>query len=160
MFNPAHKGNKLGSAESASDSAEFVRIVTGLLLHSQIRKEFRAGRIGYDQIVANGAVVGDGCSAFRNVIAIVAAEASGRIVVPDIVWMCAPTDVHRWKNICVINADQGFRSGINLGALLIPDRRILRSVKSHESRSNACLSLRLGPVGCFEKREALLVDKR
>jgi len=48
-------------------------------------------------------------------VAIVTTEAAGRGVVPDIVGMCTPGNLHRWENIGVINADQSFGSSIDLG---------------------------------------------
>lgn len=80
-----------------------------LLLHSQICDEFRALRIGHDQVVTDGAVIGDACAAFRIVAAVVAAEAARGIVVSNIVGMGTPGDLHRGKDICVINADESFR---------------------------------------------------
>jgi len=76
--------------------------------------------------VANGAVVGDGRRpGLGAVIAIMAAEAAGGIVVPDVVGVRAPTDIHGWKYVIAINADQRPCSGTDLGLLAIPDGRIL-----------------------------------
>src|SRR5579872_5588853 len=76
----------------------------GALFHSQVRDYFWIGVLYREKRVAGVAVVRNRTIAVgRGVVSIVAAEAAGKIGVPEVVGIRAPGHAHRWKNILLVN---------------------------------------------------------
>ena len=95
------------------------------LLQPQISQLLWVGLIGCQQIVAGGAIISDALPIFRVVVAVVAAEASGIIVMTEIIRMGSPSDLHESKDISAVNDDECLCSLVDLSSPAIPYLRIL-----------------------------------
>ena len=80
--------------------------------------------------MAHGTVVGDACAATRGVAAVVASEAAWGTVVPDIVRMRAPPNIHGREHVAAVDSHQGIGRRLNLRLLAVPDRRVLGAIES------------------------------
>jgi hypothetical protein len=71
--------------------AQSIYIVVSALLHADISKLFRVGLVDSDQVMTDRAIIVDALLALRFVAAVVAAEASGILVmsnpgIPEAIW--------------------------------------------------------------------------
>ena len=73
------------------------------LLQSQVGQDFRILFPRGEDLMTGGAVIRNGLAIGAGVVAIMAAEAAGRIVVAKVVWMCAPGHAHVWKDISQVD---------------------------------------------------------
>ena len=77
------------------------------LLQSKIGKYLGIFLLYRHKAVAGGAIVGNGLSVRAGVRTIVAAEASGKVVVSEIVRVHAPVYFHLRENIAQVNFGRG-----------------------------------------------------
>src|SRR5690349_14055486 len=94
------------------------------LLQSKIGKDLGIFLLYRQEVVAGGAIVGNGLSVGAGVRAVVAAEASGKIVVPQVVGVHAPVHFHFRENIAQINLGDVVGCLLHQGALSVENFRI------------------------------------
>src|SRR5262250_2226746 len=75
-------------------------------LHPQLLQDIRLFLIGSQQVMAYGAVLGDGLAFGAGVLFVVATETAVKIHVPDVVGIGTPGDLHRGKNVALKDGEQ------------------------------------------------------
>src|SRR5215469_17549783 len=73
------------------------------LIQAEIAENLGIFLLDRQQVVAGGTIVGNRLTVGAGVRAVVAAEAAGKVVVPQIVGMHAPVHVHFGKDVAKIN---------------------------------------------------------
>jgi hypothetical protein len=91
------------------------------ILEIQLTEEFGVGLIHGQQVVACSAVIGDRLAIFGGVVPVMAAEATRGVIVPDVIRVRPPRDLHLWKYILLVDGGKGCGGLINLGELAVPD---------------------------------------
>lgn len=82
----------------------------GIAADAQLIQYFRIRLLHRQNVMAGGAVIRDRLSTLRHMAAIVTAEATRIVHVPDIVRIGSPGDFHIWKHILVVDRNQALRS--------------------------------------------------
>src|ERR1019366_10543930 len=80
------------------------------------------------QRMAGVAILRDLLPALRFVIAVVASEAARKIVVPEVVGIGSPCNVHLGENIAFVNIENRLCGVFNLGALGIVQVKVILAI--------------------------------
>ena len=109
--------------------------------------------------MAGRAILGDAGAVFGHVVAIVAAEAAGILLVADVVGMSSPGDFHVREHILAVQTVQ-FLSGIfHERGFFGEDFGMLAAIEGFELLRNLDSRFILGVVGILQQRQAFLVDE-
>ena len=76
------------------------------LLNAEVGKHFGLGFFYGQQVVAGGAILRDAGGVFGYVVAVVAAEAAGILLVADVVGMGSPGDFHEGEHILAVEKEE------------------------------------------------------
>src|ERR1700747_2310534 len=106
------------------------------LLEPQVGELLGIGLIGGEQVMAGGTVVVVALPGLRVVASVVAPEASRIVVMPEVVGVRAPRELHIGKNVLVVDRAQCLRRLLDLQLLLVPHVSMLGAIEILKSRNN------------------------
>jgi len=109
-------------------------------------------------LMTRRAVIGNGLAVGAGMVAIMAAEAAGRVVVPKIVWVRAPGHVHVGKDVAQVNIRDLLRSLLHIAAPCAIDLRVVGLIKSGDLARDRLLGYRTGGVIHLEHLNGFFSD--
>src|ERR1700677_4379163 len=104
------------------------------LLGAEFAQQLGVGFVDGQQVVAGGAVVGDGLCVFGRVVSVMAAEATRRVIMADVVWVSTPRDLHLRGDVLRIYGGEGCSGLFDLAVLAAPVCGVLRAIEGFERR--------------------------
>src|SRR5579859_3907560 len=102
--------------------------IPGLGSQSEILENLWVFLVARQHVMAGGTVLGNGFALAAGVLLVMAAEATIKIHMPDVVRVGAPCDLHRRKNITLKNCEQFLPCGVHIIFMLRIDIRIGGSI--------------------------------
>src|ERR1700683_2323624 len=130
-----------------------------LLFHSQIRQDLGLVFSGCDNLMACGAIVGNGLAIGTSMATIVAAEAARRVHVAKVIRVRTPGDTHVGEDISKIDRCHLFSRLLHQRALRPIDFRVIGLIKLVDLTSDALLGdvasavIYLKDLDCFRSEE-------
>jgi len=129
-----------------------------LLFHSQIRQDLRLVFSGCDNLMACGAIIGNGLAVGTGMVTIVAAEAAQRIHVAEVIWVRPPGHAHPREDIAEIDCRNLFARLLHQRALRPINLRVIRSIEIGERVADTLLRYIASGIIHLEKFDRLLLD--
>src|SRR5262249_20975518 len=100
------------------------------LLEPDVGQDLGIFLVHRQHTVARITIIGDGLALRADMVAIMAAETAGRIVVTKMVWMHAPGHVHFRENIAKVDLPDAVCGLLNERAARVVNGRIFRMIKT------------------------------
>lgn len=109
--------------------------------------------------MARGTVVCDRLTRFADMVAVVAAKASWRVIVSDVIGVRTPTYIHCREDVGEVNLGQGIGRRLDFWSLSVPHCRVLRAVERRQVGDNPRFCFTLGVILRLQQSEAFLVQE-